>query len=103
MKKRKPYFKTGFCRMWRPEISDDPIAPLDQKNNPRCTKTETGLREKQLRSRCIPEGTGRRWISEGTSSLLLRFTRKKQPKMHKNRNRTKRKTTKKQMDSRRNR
>jgi hypothetical protein len=33
--------------------------------------------------------------------LLLRLTRKEQPKMHKNRNATKRKTLKKQMDSKR--
>jgi hypothetical protein len=42
MKKRKPYFKTGFCRMWRPEISDDPIAPLHQKKT-----TQDAQKQKQ--------------------------------------------------------
>jgi hypothetical protein len=29
---------------------------LTRKNNPRCTKTKTPLREKKLRSRWIPKG-----------------------------------------------
>jgi hypothetical protein len=38
MKKRKPYFETDTndsAAVWRPEISDDPIAPVDQKKKTR--------------------------------------------------------------------
>jgi hypothetical protein len=42
--------------VWRPEISDNPLAPLDEKkNNPRCTKTETRLREKKLKKKMDSE------------------------------------------------
>jgi hypothetical protein len=49
--------------VWRAQIRDGPLAPLDQKKpTQRCTKTETGLKEKkfkkQMDSQRKQEGDG---------------------------------------------
>jgi hypothetical protein len=43
--------------VWRPEISDDPLAPLDQKRTTQDAQKQKRDEEKNhLRSRWIPKG-----------------------------------------------